>query len=113
MHWKITALWRGKKVGLRETQRAVTPFSRLAVFVEFFAADRLLRSSAAMPFSLFSQGHRHRKELHGVFTLRGSGSAVLRTRQFAARRRRLGRTEHVWSSRLNCGSCLPSEGSAS
>lgn len=42
MHWKITALWRGKKVGLRETQRAVTPFSRLAVFVEFFAADRLL-----------------------------------------------------------------------
>lgn len=47
MHWKITALWRGKKVGLRETQRAVTPFSRLAVFVEFFAADRLLRSRAA------------------------------------------------------------------
>lgn len=29
------------------------------------------------------------------------------------RRRRLGRTEHVWSSRLNGGSCLPSEGSAS
>lgn len=48
MHWKITALWRGKKVGLRETQRAVTPFSRLAVFVEFFAADRLLRGSAAI-----------------------------------------------------------------
>lgn len=55
VHWKITALWRGKKVGLRETQRAVTPFSRLAVFVEFFAADRLLRGSAAMPFSLLSK----------------------------------------------------------
>ena len=26
MHWKLTSLWGGKKVELRETQRAVTPF---------------------------------------------------------------------------------------
>lgn len=83
-------------MGLRETQRAVTPFSRLAVFVEFL--ERIGYCEAVrqhVPFSLFSQGHRHRKDLHGVFTLRGSGSAVLRTRQFAARRRHRGRTEHV------------------
>ena len=35
MHWKITALWGGKKVELRETQRAVTPFGGLVVFFEF------------------------------------------------------------------------------
>lgn len=35
MHWKITALWDGKKVELRETSRAVTPFGGLVVFFEF------------------------------------------------------------------------------
>jgi len=35
VHWKITALWGGKKVELRETQRAVTPFGGLVVFFEF------------------------------------------------------------------------------
>lgn len=35
MHWKITALWGGRKVELRETQRAVTPFGGLVVFCEF------------------------------------------------------------------------------
>ena len=35
MHWKITALWGGKKVESRETQRAVTPFGGLVVFCEF------------------------------------------------------------------------------
>ncbi len=35
MHWKITARWGGKKVELRETQRAVTPFGGLVVFLEF------------------------------------------------------------------------------
>ena len=34
-HWAITALWGGKKVELRETQRAVTPFGGLVVFCEF------------------------------------------------------------------------------
>ena len=35
MRWKVTALWGGKKVELRETQRAVTPFGGLVVFCEF------------------------------------------------------------------------------
>ena len=35
MHWKITSLWGGKKVELRETLRAVTPFGGLVVFFEF------------------------------------------------------------------------------
>ena len=35
VHWKITALWGGKKVELRETPRAVTPFGGLVVFFEF------------------------------------------------------------------------------
>ena len=35
MHWKITSLWGGKKVELRETPRAVTPFGGLVVFFEF------------------------------------------------------------------------------
>jgi hypothetical protein len=32
---EITALWGGRKVELRETQRAVTPFGGLVVFFEF------------------------------------------------------------------------------
>jgi hypothetical protein len=35
VHWKITALWGGKKVELRVTQRGVTPFGGLVVFFEF------------------------------------------------------------------------------
>jgi hypothetical protein len=35
VHWKITALWGGRKVELRETPRAVTPFGGLVVFFEF------------------------------------------------------------------------------
>jgi hypothetical protein len=35
VHWKITSLWGGKKVELRETPRAITPFGGLVVFFEF------------------------------------------------------------------------------
>lgn len=35
MQREITALWGGKKVVLRETPRAVTPFGGLSVFIEF------------------------------------------------------------------------------
>ena len=35
VHWKITSLLGGKKVELRETSRAVTPFGGLVVFFEF------------------------------------------------------------------------------
>jgi len=35
VHWKITSVWGGKKVELRQTPRAVTPFGGLVVFFEF------------------------------------------------------------------------------
>ena len=35
MHWRITALWRGKKVGLRETEPGGDAVQSLAVFFEF------------------------------------------------------------------------------
>ena len=35
MHRKVTSLWDGKKVVLRQTPRAVTPFGGLSVFIEF------------------------------------------------------------------------------
>lgn len=35
LHWRITSLRGGKKVELRETQRAVTPLGRLVVFFGF------------------------------------------------------------------------------
>jgi hypothetical protein len=38
VHWKTTALWGGRKVELRETQRAVTPFGGLVAFFEFLRA---------------------------------------------------------------------------
>src|SRR5438552_6747579 len=40
VHWKITALWGGKKVELRETQRAVTPFGGLVVFLNATAGNK-------------------------------------------------------------------------
>ena len=55
VHWKITALWGGKKVELRETQRAVTPFGGLVVFLEFLR--RIGYSEAVrlhLPFTLRS-----------------------------------------------------------
>ena len=62
MHWRITALWRGKRVGLRETQREVTPFTRLAVFFAFLyrsgscEAVRQHVPFSQLPFSQVSQG---------------------------------------------------------
>ncbi len=35
MHRKITSLWPEKKVVLRQTPRAVTPFGGLSVFIAF------------------------------------------------------------------------------
>ena len=45
MHWTTTALWGGKKVELRETQRAVTLFGGLVVFFRVSAAGGLSRRS--------------------------------------------------------------------
>ncbi|HEX2713860.1 MAG TPA: IS1380 family transposase [Candidatus Acidoferrales bacterium] len=55
MHWKITALWGGKKVELRETQRAVTPFGGLVVFFEFLRRIGYCEAVRQhLPFSLTS-----------------------------------------------------------
>src|SRR5262252_9262762 len=45
VHWTTTALWGGKKVELRETQRAVTLFGGLVVFFRVSAAGGLSRRS--------------------------------------------------------------------
>jgi hypothetical protein len=88
VHWKIASLWGGKKVELRETQRAVTPFGGLVVFFEFLR--RIAYSEAVrqhLPFSLRSPNAIDPVEnFHGVFTLGRCWSAALRTHQFATRR---------------------------
>jgi len=55
VHWKITALWGGKKVELRETQRAVTPFGGLVVLLEFLRQIGYREAvSKYLPFRLTS-----------------------------------------------------------
>jgi hypothetical protein len=55
VHWKITALRGGKKVELRETQRAVTPFGGLVVFFEFLRRIGYCEAVRQhLPFSLTS-----------------------------------------------------------
>jgi hypothetical protein len=80
VHWKITALWGGKKVELRETQRAVTPFGGLVVFIEFLrqvgyreAVDKYL------PFRLTSPNAIDPVETFTAFLL----SVVAGARRFA------------------------------
>jgi len=80
VHGKITALWGGKKVELRETQRAVTPFGGLVVFIEFLrqvgyreAVDKYL------PFHLTSPNAIDPVETFTAFLL----SVVVGARRFA------------------------------
>src|SRR5271156_2330135 len=55
VHWKVTALWGGKKVELRETQRAVPPFGGLVVFFEFLRQVGYREAvSKYLPFRLTS-----------------------------------------------------------
>ena len=55
MPTKITALWGGKKVELRETQRAVTPFGGLVVFFEFLRQVGYVEAvKQCLPFCLTS-----------------------------------------------------------
>src|SRR5258707_13356080 len=55
VRWQITALWGGKKVELRETQRAVTPFGGLVVFLEFLRQIGYREAvSKYLPFRLTS-----------------------------------------------------------
>jgi hypothetical protein len=55
VHWKVTALWDGEKVELRETQRAVTPFGGLVVFLGFLRQVGYREAvSKHLPFRLTS-----------------------------------------------------------
>ena len=80
MHWKITSLWGGKKVELRETQRAVTPFGGLVVFFKFLRqigyGEAVRRH---LPFRLTSPNAIDPVETFSAFLL----SVVAGARRFA------------------------------
>ena len=80
MHWKITALWGGKKVELRETQRAVTPFGGLVVFFEFLRQVGYREAvSKHLPFRFTSPNAIDPVETFTAFLL----SVVAGARRFA------------------------------
>ena len=80
MHWKITALWGGKKVELRETQRAVTPFGGLVVFFEFLRQIGYREAvSKHLPFHLTSPNAIDPVETFTAFLL----SVLAGARRFA------------------------------
>ena len=80
MHWKLTSLWGGKKVELRETQRAVTPFGGLGVFVEFLQQVGYREAvSQHLPFRLTSPNAIDPVETFTAFLL----SVVAGARRFA------------------------------
>jgi hypothetical protein len=55
VRWKVTALWGGKRVELRETERLVTPFGGLVVFMEFLRQAGYRQAvSRYLPFRLTS-----------------------------------------------------------
>ena len=80
MHCKITALWGGKKVELRETQRAVTPFGGLVVFFEFLQQVGYSQAvSRYLPFRLTSPNAIDPVETFTAFLL----AVVAGARRFA------------------------------
>jgi hypothetical protein len=80
VHWKITALWGGKKVRLRETPRAVTPFGGLVVFFEFLRQVGYCEAVRQhLPFRLTSSNAIDPVETFTAFLL----SVVAGARRFA------------------------------
>ena len=80
MHWKITSLWGGKKVELRETPRAVTPFGGLVVFFEFLRQVGYCEAVRQhLPFRLTSPNAIDPVETFTAFLL----SVVAGARRFA------------------------------
>ena len=80
MHWKSTALWGGKKVELRQTQRAVTPYGGLVVFFEFLRQVGYREAvSQHLPFRLTSPNAIDPVETFTAFLL----SVVAGARRFA------------------------------
>ena len=80
MHWKITSFWGGKKVELRETPRAVTPFGGLVVFFEFLRQIGYCEAVRQhLPFRLTSPNAIDPVETFTAFLL----SVVAGARRFA------------------------------
>jgi hypothetical protein len=80
VHWKSTALWGGKKVELRQTQRAVTPYGGLVVFFEFLRQVGYREAvSQHLPFRLTSPNAIDPVETFTAFLL----SVVAGARRFA------------------------------
>lgn len=80
MHWKVTAFVGEKKVELRETQRAVTPFGGLVVFFEFLRQVGYREAvSKHLPFRLTSPNAIDPMETFTAFLL----SVVVGARRFA------------------------------
>jgi Transposase DDE domain group 1 len=80
VHWKITPLGGGKKVELRETERAVTPFGGLVVFFEFLQRVGYREAvSRHLPFRLTSPNAINPVETLTAFLL----SVVAGARRFA------------------------------
>src|SRR5260370_20843860 len=90
---EITALLSDERLILRETQRAVTPFGGVAVFISFLGKIGFVKAVREhMPIRWRSQNHieSHRSDLHlhsvpdigagGSQTLRSCGSAAGRSR---------------------------------
>jgi hypothetical protein len=77
---EISAIFGGKKVELRETARAVTPFGGLAVFVEFLRRVGFAEQvREAMPFELKSPNAIPAVETYTAFVI----SVVVGARRFA------------------------------
>ena len=103
MHWKVISLWGGeKKVELRETQRAVTPFGGLVVFFEFLRQVGYREGvSQLLPFRLTSPNAIDPVETFTAFLL----SVLAGARQFA-QTSLLAETHfllHGWLRSGNCG----------
>ena len=80
MRTEITALWGGRKVELRQTQRAVTPFGGLVVFFEFLRRIGYREAvNQHLPFRLTSPNAIHPVETFTAFLL----SVVAGARRFA------------------------------
>lgn len=80
MQWKVTAFWGGKKVELRQTSRAVTPFGGLVVFFEFLRQIGYLEAvNKYLPFRLTSPNAIDPAETFTAFLL----SVVAGARRFA------------------------------
>ena len=79
MQREITALWGEKKVVLRQTPRAVTPFGGLSVFIAFLQKIGYRQQvSEHLPVHLKSPNAINSGgDLHGVFDLGGGGGATV------------------------------------